>query len=321
MKPVSPNSKNQMTNFASLRNRDRKSKLDDLAKQLEKTETKWQPDERIWTPTYKDGYTYALIRFLPKPENEESCLVKVYSYFFRGMNGQYYIENSPKTIGKECPIQDLWSKLYNGTEADKKEAERYKRSINYYSNIYVIKDPNAPNNEGKVFIYKYGQVVYKMISSMLKPNAADPEDPVDVFDLWTGCDFKLKLQKEKVMMKDGKSRYMSKYNNCTFNSPSVLGDFDDEELEEIYNKEYSLEEFLDPKNYKSYDALLSRFKKVMDLDNDEETDFYTESDTAAEVKSSFNPETPTFGSVKMPETSFDIDQTALDDYEKILEDE
>ena len=171
----------------------------------------------------------------------------------RGPTGQWYIENSLTTLGNNDPVSEYNSKLWNsGVESDKEIARKQKRKLQYYSNIYVVSDSANPQNEGKVFLYRYGKKIFDKIMEAMQP-AFEDETPINPFDFWEGANFKLKLRKV-----DG---YWN-YDKSEFESVSALSD-DDDALEEIYGKQYSLAEFTAPSNFKSYDELKTRLDMVL----------------------------------------------------------
>ena len=212
-------------------------------------------DERLWKPELdKSGNGYAVIRFLPSPDGEDMPWAKIWSHSFKGPGGQWYIENSLTTIGKDDPVSELNRELWNsGRDADKATARTQKRKLSYYSNIYVVSDPVHPENEGKVFLYKYGKKIFDKLVEAMQPAFAD-ETPLDPFNLWEGADFKLKIRKV-----DG---YWN-YDKSEFAAPATLGGFDDATLEETWKKSYSLNEFAAAKNFKTYEALQARLSLVL----------------------------------------------------------
>lgn len=211
-------------------------------------------DERLWKPELdKSGNGYAVIRFLPPSDGEDLPFAKIWSHAFKGPSGQWYIENSLTTIGKEDPVGNINRELWNsGLESDKEIARKQKRKLSYYSNIYVVKDPLHPENEGKVFLFKYGKKIFDKIIEAAKPQFED-ERPVDVFNFWEGANFKLKIVK-----KDG----FWNYDKSEFESQSVLGGFSDEKLESVYKQQYSLTDFTDPSNFKTFEELEARLNLV-----------------------------------------------------------
>ena len=228
-----------------------------LTKELEKLSSKGGgngPDDRLWKPEVdKAGNGYAVIRFLPAPTGEELPWAQVWSHAFQGTGG-WYIENSLTTLGQNDPVGELNRVLWNsGIDSDKDVARKQKRKLSYFSNILVVKDPLHPENEGRVFLYKYGKKIHDKLVEAMKPQFED-EEPINPFDFWKGADFKLKIVKQ-----DG---YWN-YDRSEFASPSTLGDYDDAKLEEIYNQEYSLVEFTSPKNFKSYEDLEKRLNLVL----------------------------------------------------------
>ena len=217
-------------------------------------EKKSYVDERLWKPVMdKSGNGYAVIRFLPAPEGEDMPWAKVWNHAFQGPTGQWYIENSLTTVGQNDPVSEYNSKLWNsGVESDKEIARKQKRKLQYYSNIYVVEDPANRDNEGKVFLYRYGKKIFDKIMEAMQPAFQD-ETAVNPFDFWEGADFKLKLRKV-----DG---YWN-YDKSEFADPSALFD-NDEEIEALWKTEYSLADFTAASNFKSYDELKTRLDAVL----------------------------------------------------------
>ena len=230
------------------------SKIVQAAQATNTGETKSYVDERIWKPTVdKAGNGYAVLRFLPGKDGEIP-FVRYWDHGFKGPTGLWYIENSLTSIGQTDPVGELNSKLWNsGVETDKEIARKQKRKLQYYSNIYVVSDSANPQNEGKVFLYRFGKKIFDKVMEAMQP-AFEDETPVNPFDFWEGANFKLKLRKV-----DG---YWN-YDKSEFDAPSALLDGDDESLEEVFNKQYSLAEFTALSNFKSYDELKTRLDMVL----------------------------------------------------------
>ena len=225
-----------------------------LVKEVEKTNnTGGGADERLWKPELdKTGNGYAVIRFLPAPDSEEIPWAKLYSHAFQGPGG-WYIENSLTTVGQKDPVSDHNRDLWNsGNESDKDVVRKQKRKLSYYSNIYVVKDPVNPQNEGKVFLFKYGKKIHDKILAAMQPVFED-EEAINPFDFWQGANFKLKICKV-----DG---YWN-YDKSEFDKPAPLLD-DDDALEALWKKEYSLTEITAPDQFKSYQDLEKRLKYVL----------------------------------------------------------
>ena len=240
--------------FATLKKKSGNN-LEFLQKELEKSASGRQVDERFWKPEVDaSGNGYAVIRFLPAPEGETVPWAKVYSHAFQGPGG-WYIENSLTTINEKDPVGEVNRGLWNtGDDADKDTARRQKRKLSYYSNILVVKDPKHPENEGKTFLYKYGKKIHDKILAAMQPEFQD-ETPVNVFDFWEGANFKLKIKKVAGFWN---------YDSSEFDSVSALSS-DDTELEAIWNKEHSLEAFTSKDQFKTYEELQNRLNLVLGL--------------------------------------------------------
>ena len=236
-----------------------KSNFESLTKKLENTieqpekKNKYQ-DDRLWKPELdKSGNGYAVIRFLPAVEGEDMPWQRVWHHAFQGPGGQWYIENSLTTLNKKDPVSEENTRLWNtGIEADKEIARKRKRKLQYYSNIFVVSDPKHPENEGKVFLFKFGKKIFDKITEAMNP-AFEDEKAVNPFDFWEGANFKLKIRKV-----DG---YWN-YDKSEFDSPTPIKE-NDEAIEQIWEKQYALKPFLAPENFKSYDELKSKLDKVL----------------------------------------------------------
>jgi len=225
-----------------------------LVKEVEKmNNTGGGADDRLWKPEMdKSGNGYAVIRFLPAPDGEDLPWVKLFSHAFQGPGG-WYIENSLTTINQKDPLGELNRELWNsGNDKDKDTVRKQKRKLSFYANIYVVKDPANPQNEGNVFLYKFGKKIFDKIMGAMQPEFED-ETPINPFDFWAGANFKLKLQK-----KDG----FWNYDKSEFDTPGPLLD-DDDALESIWKKEHSLQAFVAADQFKSYDDLKKRLDYVL----------------------------------------------------------
>ena len=248
-----------MTSFANLkRNSGNLDKLAKAIEQLNSAETSNDKDN-FWKPEVdKAGNGYAVLRLLPAPAvdgDDGLPWVKVFDHGFQGPGG-WYIENSLTTLGQKDPVSEYNSQLWNsGIEANKEVARKQKRRLSYICNVYVVEDPKNPQNEGKVFLYKFGKKIFDKINEAMNPQFED-EKAVNPFDLWEGANFKLKIRNVE--------SYRN-YDKSEFAASSALFD-DDEKLEAVWKKEYSLKEFLDPSKFKSYDELKGRLDKVLGLD-------------------------------------------------------
>ncbi len=218
------------------------------------TEKKSYGDDRMWKPTVdKAGNGYAVIRFLPTVEGDDLPWAKYWDHFFQGPTGQWYVEKSLTTIQKDDPVSEMNSKLWNtGIEADKDTARRRKRRLHYVSNIYVVSDPDNPENNGKTFLYTYGAKIFEKIMDSMQPKYED-ETPVNPFDLWKGANFKMKI---------AQVAGFRNYDRSEFGAAEPLN-ADDSVLEGIYNQQFALKEFTDPSTFKSYCELNLKLTRVL----------------------------------------------------------
>ena len=242
--------------FEQLKQRSQnKDALIEKLSSLDSNEKKSYKDDRFWRPTVDDsGTASAIIRFLPECEGEEDAAVLYFSHAFQGPGG-WFIENSRTTFGEKDPVSEYNSRLWNsGIQANKDMvSQKTKRKKNFVSNILVISDPAAPENEGKVFLFRYGMKIHQKLVDAMKPEFAD-EDPIIPFDFWQGANFRLRQRKV--------AGYPN-YDKSEFDSPSALFDGDEGRLKEVWGTQYPLSEFVDPANYKSYDELKTRLETVL----------------------------------------------------------
>ena len=301
--------------FASLK-KSRSDSLDRLVAESQKLQSGGQQqssgaDDRFWKPEVdKSGNGFAVIRFLPEPNGEDLPFVRLFDHGFQGPGG-WYIENSLTTIGQKDPVGEFNSSLWNnGTDAGKEQARKQKRRLKYYSNIYVVKDPANPANEGKVFLYQYGKKIWDKLNEAMNPEFED-ETPINPFDFWEGADFKLKIRNVEGYRNYDKSEFDS-------SSPLLAGD--DDELEGVYNQMYSLQEFVDPKHFKSYDELKAKLDRVLGLGGTAPTTSAMDHDPApvAEAAPMKTAAAPKTDSVPF---STDDDDDSLSFFEKLAEED
>ena len=214
-------------------------------------------DNRFWTPSVdKAGNGYAVIRFLPEPKGEDLPWVRVFSHGFQGPAGKWYIENSLTTFNEKDPVSEYNSSLWNnGTDAGKEQARKQKRRLSYIANIYVVKDPANPENEGQVKLYKFGKKIFDKLNEKMNPEFED-ETATNPFDFWEGADLKLKIRNVE--------GYRN-YDKSEFAEVSPLLDGDDAKLETVYDSMFSLQEFLDRKHFKTYAELQAKLDMVLGL--------------------------------------------------------
>lgn len=299
------------TGFAQLK-KARKSNFDKLVSEVSKLDSKQQQtqqeDTRFWYPEVdKAGNGFAVVRFLPAPEGEDVPFVRVWDHGFQGPGG-WYIEKSLTTLGQKDPVSEYNSQLWNsGIEANKQQVRKQKRRLNFYSNIVVVKDAAHPENEGKVFLFKFGKKIFDKLNAAMNPEFED-EKPLNPFDMWEGANFKIKIRNVE--------GYRN-YDKSEFDAPSPISE-DDSELEGLWSKEHSLKEFVDPSNFKSYEELKAKLHKVLCLDGSapkptsRADDFQDEESPA--------PKRPVKSAKQLDEVSTDSEDD-MDFFRKLAEDE
>ena len=296
--------------FADLK---KQSKLGSLTQKLVKEVEKMNNagssgDERLWKlECDKGGNGYAVIRFLPAPEGEDLPFVKLYSHAFQGPGG-WYIENSLTTLSQKDPMSEYNTMLWNnGTDSGKDQARKQKRKLTYVANIYVVKDPANPSNEGQVMLYKFGKKIFDKITAAMQPEFED-EEAIDPFDFWQGANFKLKAKNV--------AGYRN-YDSSEFARQDALLE-DDEAMEAIWKKEYSLEDFVAPDQFKSYDDLKKRLDYVLGLKGttkfQDQESFQEEEEFRMQNRAESPPSVPQ----SMKEELNDLSPTKTDEDDDIL---
>lgn len=274
------------------------------------TETKSYADDRFWRlEGDKAGNGTATIRFLPRVEGDELPWVRIFSHGFQGPTGKWYIENSLTTLGENDPVGELNTQLWNsGSEANKEIARKQKRKLSFIANVLIVSDPKHPENEGKVFLFKFGKKIFDKIMDKARPTFED-EKPVNVFDLWEGANFKLRMRK-----KDG----YANYDESVFTEPCAASD-DENTLLKIVNSQVKLAEFTDRKNFKSYDELKKKLNEVLS------GDAYASKSAAEIAEEEDRPSSPApkiaSKAAPQPKASVEDDDDVMSYFEKIAQED
>jgi hypothetical protein len=285
-----------------------KSGIDDLIKKMEdQTKTKDYKDDRFWRPEQdKSGNGFAIIRFLPPVDGEDVPWVKMYNHAFQGTGG-WYIENSLTTLGQKDPVGELNNQLWNsGLESDKDLARVRKRKLTYIANVYVVSDPSNPQNEGKVFLYKFGTKIFEKIQEAMKPEFND-EEPINPFDFWKGANFRIKIRKV--------GGYTN-YDKSEFDSAGPLFD-DDAKMEKIWKAQHALLPLVDASNFKTYEELKTRLYEV--LGGDIRGTAPSSTKTAEDVSEELTEKKPNLKSKKPVEEDVDDESDALSYFQKLAD--
>jgi hypothetical protein len=275
------------------------------------SDSKSYQDDRFWKlEPDKAGNASATIRFLPNPDPNELPWVRVFNHGFQGPTGKWYIENSRTTIGEADPVGELNARLWNsGIEADKEVARKQKRRLTYIANVMIVSDPKHPENEGQVRLFKFGKKIFDKIMDKARPTFED-ETPVNVFDLWEGADFKLRQRKVEGY---------PNYDQSTFMEPAAVTE-SEEDLLKLMNKVHDLKEFVDPKNFKSYEELSRKLESVLNGSSApvQTAESMSEEQDAPEVKKVVKPATK---KVAVTAPDEDEDAEAMSFFKKIAMEE
>jgi hypothetical protein len=261
------------------------------------SESKSYQDDRLWKlEADKAGNGTATIRFLPNPNGDDLPWVRIFNHGFQGPTGKWYIENSLSTIGEADPVGELNSRLWNsGNESDKEIARKQKRKLTYIANVLIVSDPKHPENEGQVRLFRFGKKIFDKIMDKARPTFED-ETPVNVFDLWEGADFKLRQRKVEGY---------ANYDQSTFMEPSAVAD-SEEELLSVMGKVHDLKEFLDRKNFKTYEELSRKLASVLNTEG-------SAGQTAAQLAEDDDAPAPTKVTTKVAPAKVKVSQDDGDD--------
>jgi len=272
------------------------------------SESKSYQDDRFWKlEADKAGNATATIRFLPRAEGDELPWVRVFNHGFQGPTGKWYIENSLTTLGENDPVGELNSRLWNtGNDADKEVARKQKRRLQYIANVLVVSDPKHPENEGQVRLFKFGKKIFDKIMDKARPTFED-ETPVNVFDLWEGADFKLRQRKVEGY---------PNYDQSVFNAPAPVAE-DEDAILAIVNSQHKLAEFLDRKNFKTYEELSRKLVSVLN------SEMATPTAASMEEEEEYTPPVRQTAkpAVKISKPSNDDDDEAMSYFKKIAMEE
>jgi len=303
--------------------KDLKNKSKDLSKitqeldKLNKGGAESYKDDRFWKPELDQASNgFAVIRFLPVVDGEDVPWARVFSHGFQGKGG-WFIENCPTTLGKKCPVCEANNELWNsGIEDDKTVARDRKRKLSYVANVYVVSDPKHPENEGKIFLFKFGKKIFDKIMEKIQPEFPD-DQPVNVFDFWQGANFKLKIRKV--------AGYIN-YDKSEFEEPSALMGGDDAKLESLWKKQHALKEFTNAENFKSYDELKSKMDSVLRGGSEGKAKTAEDMEDIEDAEARFGSSAKSKPAPKMPEKKSSVDEDveeedALSYFEKLAKEE
>lgn len=200
----------------------------------------------------KAGNGYAILRFLPGPTEDDVPFIKVFAHGFKNDAGRWFIENCPTTIGEPCPVCEANGPLWNsGVEKDKEIVRLRKRKVAYISNVLVVSDSKNPDNEGKVFLFKYGQKIFDKVVGALTPEFED-EKPINPFDNKIGANFKFKMRQVEGY---------ANYDKSEFDKCEAIGN--DKEIAAIMKQTHDISVFLSAGEFKPYTDLKKKFDLIV----------------------------------------------------------
>jgi hypothetical protein len=220
-------------------------------------------DERLWSFTAdKTGNASAIIRFLPQKDPSKPPYQKLFQHSVQNKaNGRWLIDECPWTIKVSCPICKYASEVYS-------QDSSFAKKTWYVTNILVVKDELNPEAEGKVFLWKFGKEIFKIIESAIKGNEEKEIEPKKVFNFLEGHDFKLKVYKKSI---PGFDNPVNKYDESFFvKNPSEIYEGDDKKQEFVYDSIYSLDEFIDPKRFKTEEELQRKLSNFLNVGSSNE---------------------------------------------------
>jgi len=238
-----------------------KTKLDwsGLSKKMEEVSqgkrSTQQIDSRFYQQKFsEDGIAQSIIRFLPAPPNDVDVpITAIFNHRFDGPGGTY-IQNCPTTIGQRCPVCDANRAIWSTDENLARVRARKKKWI---ANILIIKDPNCPENEGKVFLFRFPKTIYDKIWTKVQPPKGAVDEPVIVFDPDEGANFKLIAEQKKIKILRREIVYPD-YKDSSFAEISSLDNYE----KDIKPKLFKLSEFTAEDQFKSFEELSNRFAIV-----------------------------------------------------------
>lgn len=224
--------------------------LEAVQKAKETTSFKESSEATYYPEVDASGSGFAVIRFLPAKNEEDVPFVKLFNHGFKNPDtGRWYIENCPTTIGGSCPCCESNGPLWNGTDEDKAVARARKRKKSYYANILVVQDPKNPENEGRTFLFRFGQKIFDKITDCIQPEFPDDE-PMNPFDLEEGANFKLKIRRVEGYANVDKSEFEK-------------ADAVDLDWDTVKSQLFDLNDLVAADKFKSYDELKAKFNKIV----------------------------------------------------------
>lgn len=133
----------------------------------------------------RDGVYKALVRFLPNVHNPaQSKIMKYYVWLEDPTTNEGFSVDCPSTVGKKSILKDMYWKLKKSESVKDQELadSHFSRVESHIALVQILKDPNQPELEGKIMVYKFGAKINQKIEAQLKPEFGDPVNPFDLFE-------------------------------------------------------------------------------------------------------------------------------------------
>lgn len=190
-----------------------------------------------------------VVRLVPNLKLPQNTMYHYYHHIWRScVTNQYISVLCPNTYEESCPIDQYRAKIYNSkNEGEMERIKPLKRNENWLCNVFVLKDPTNPDNQGQLKVLKFGKQLYKIISSAMSGDDSD-EFGARIFDLSeNGCNLRIKVE-----LNEGG---YPNYNSSRFTSPSKIEGVDD--VSEIYSSVKELDTIFEHKTNEEIINLLN----------------------------------------------------------------
>lgn len=190
-----------------------------------------------------------IVRLLPNVEAPDRTFFHYFHHMWKSvMTNNMVSFLCPTTYGEKCPVEEYRAKAYRTkNEVEIEKTRPVKRNESWLANVYVVKDPTNPENEGKVKILRFGKQLNKIITDAISGDDCE-EFGSKIFDLSeNGCNFKIKVDANE----GGYPTYVS----SKFMSPSKLEGV--ENPDEIYAQVNSLDKIFTQKSYEEIQETLN----------------------------------------------------------------
>lgn len=242
--------------------------------------------EGLFKPLMKNGKFKVILRFLPAKvgDGDEIPWVENRSHLFQLENGQWF---GCDCVGKfkdkdlKCPICEYNSKIWNkyGKTDEARAKVLGKWQPKYYSNVYIVKNENQPDTEGKVYRLEYKRAIMGFITDAIADKKDDETGQIipgiNPFSYYGPNDKCVLAGDEKaganfvwegIQGSNGPSYKTSHFNAprriCKLAADGKMYDMTDDEIEAVDAQLYTLKDIEIPKEkYRSYSSIVETYEK------------------------------------------------------------